>query len=359
MNYPARRARVVRHMRVQNAHALLVSNPTNVLYLTGFRSSNAYVVLTATDTAVFTDFRYEDMLRAHAATQQLTPVIMQAGLAKALGAYCRQHGIRTLTYEAEHLTAAMLHTLQRTCRRIAWKPAKNWIGPVRDCKEPAELAAMRLAITIAQQAFLAIKPQQWVGLTELAAAELLEEKIRAIGRARGVHAERSFEFIVAGGPHAAAPHHHSSESVIARNTMLKIDWGARVNDYCSDMTRTLFLGTPPQEFRDIYHIVLRAQRAAIAAVRPKVHLCDVDGAARAFIADAGYGDKFGHNTGHGIGMQVHEGSGPQKRSSAIAKPGMVITIEPGIYLPGWGGVRIEDMVLVTETGHRVLTSLPK
>ncbi len=359
MNYSTRRANVVRRMRAQKVRALLVSNPTNVYYLTGFRSSNAYLVLTDTGAALLTDFRYEAMLRAHVATQRLSPIIMNAGLAKALGDYCPQHRIRSLAYEADHLTAAMLHTVQRKCRRIAWKPAKNWIGPVRDCKEPAELVEMRRAITIAQQAFLAIKPCQWIGLTELAAAELLEGKIRAIGRANGLHAEHSFDSIVACGAHAAEPHHHCDETVITGNTMLKIDWGARVNDYCSDLTRTLFLGTPSQEFRDIYAIVLRAQRAAIAAVRPGVPLCDVDAAARAIITKAGFGDKFGHNTGHGIGLQVHEGSGPQKRSTAIAKPGMVFTIEPGIYLPEWGGVRIEDMVLVTSTGHRVLTSVPK
>ncbi|MCX7004237.1 MAG: Xaa-Pro peptidase family protein [bacterium] len=359
MNYAERRANVVRQMRAQKVHALLVSNPTNVYYLTGFKSSNASLVMTGSDAALLTDFRYEAMLRAHVATQRLTPIIMEDGLAKALGAYCQQHRIRTLAYEADYLTVSLLQTLQRKAGRLAWTPAKNWIGPVRDCKEPAELAEMRRAITIAQQAFLAIKPGQWIGLTELAAAELLEGKMREIGRASGLHAERSFDSIVACGAHAAEPHHHCDETVIPRATMLKIDWGVRVNDYCSDLTRTLFLGTPTQEFRDIYAIVLRAQRAAIAAVRPGVPLCEVDAAARAVITKAGFGDKFGHNTGHGIGLQVHEGSGPQKRSTAMAKPGMVITIEPGIYLPEWGGVRIEDMVLVTDTGRRVLTSVPK
>ncbi len=359
MNYSDRRANVVRQMRAQNVRALLVSQPTNVSYLTGFKSSHAYLLLTNTGAAVLTDSRYEAMLRAHVATQRLTPVIMQAGLAKAIADYCRQQRIRSLAFEADHLTVSVLQTLQRKAGRLAWTPAKNWIGPVRDCKEPAELAAMRRAISVAQQAFLAIKPGQWIGLTEMAAAELLEGKIRAIGRASGLHAERSFDSIVACGAHAAEPHHHCAETVITRNTMLKIDWGARVNEYCSDLTRTLFLGPPPQEFRDIYAIVLRAQRAAIAAVRPGVPLCEVDGAARTIITKAGFGDKFGHNTGHGIGLQVHEGSGPQKRSTAVAKPGMVITIEPGIYLPEWGGVRIEDMVLVTDSGHRVLTSVPK
>ena len=358
MHFDKRRARVLELMRPTGDQALFVSDPINVLYLTGFESTNAYVVLTRRETAVFTDGRYEAALRPYAARQKLVSVILRGALGEALAAYCHDAGIRTLAFEADHLTVAGYERLRRRCRRLRWQPADNWIGAVRDCKEPGELAQMRLAIAVAQDAFRSLRPARLAGMSERAIAALLEERIRTIARARGLYAEPSFNFIVACGPNAAVPHHHSGETIVRPPTILKIDWGARINHYCSDLTRTLFLGRPTARFREIYNVVKRAHLAAIAAVRPGVPLCDVDHAARRVITDAGFGDAFSHNTGHGVGMQIHEGDGPQMKSTVTARLGMVITIEPGIYLPGWGGIRLENMVLVTARGRRVLTTLP-
>ncbi len=359
MTCDARRTAVRNTLARNRAQALLVSDPVNVRYLTGFESSNAFLLIATEGAALFTDFRYRDAAEELARRQGLETVIITKGLARAVAGWCRAHGIRRAAFEDHHLTVASFRLLRTKARGIAWLPAAVPVASIRAVKDAAELRAIRRAVTVAEDAFRSIPPRAWVGLTELEAAEMLEERMRAAARRHGWHADRAFSSIVAAGANASMPHHTPSAARIRAGTLLKIDWGARVDGYCSDITRTLYLGRPDRRFKSIYATVLEAQRAAIKAVKPGVRLKDVDAAARTVIARAGHGECFGHGTGHGIGMQVHEGIAVNARSGDEAKPGMVFTIEPGIYVPGWGGIRVEDMVVVTRTGVRVLTRLAK
>ena len=359
MTFSARRTAVGRTLARSRAQAFLVSDPVNVLYLTGFESSNAFLLITADGTALFTDFRYKDAVKELARRQGLDAVIITDGLARAVSAWCRMHSVRRVAFEDQHLTVAFFSRLRKKARTIAWLPAAVSVASIRAVKDAAELRAMRKAVIVAEEAFRSTPPRTWIGLTEIEAAELLEGRMHVAARRHGWHAERSFDTIVAAGANASAPHHKPAETRIRTGMLLKVDWGAKVDGYCSDITRTLFLGRPDREFRSVYATVLEAQRAAIRAVKPGVKLKDVDAAARAIITSAGHGEHFGHGTGHGIGMQVHEGVAANAKSKDVAKSGMVFTVEPGIYIPGWGGIRVEDMVMVTRTGVRVLTCLPK
>ena len=359
MNFRHRRSRVVRAMQAARIPAMLVSNPVNVEYLTGFQSSNGYLVLAPGASTLITDFRYETAAYAIAAAQHLEVIISNDGIGRAVAACCRRNRIRTLAYEADHLTVAAFKAFERAAPLTRWLPAQPWIMAARLVKDDDELACMRTAIAVAEKGFATIRDHEWIGLSEREAAELLEERVKTAARKCGVHAQPSFPYIVAAGPNAALPHHHPGDTVIHEDQMLTIDWGARVDSYCSDMTRTLFLGTPDAQFKKIYGIVLKAQLAAIRAVKRGATFKRIDAAARDIITAAGYGKNFGHATGHRIGMQVHEGMKLAKGNVERARIGMVTTIEPGIYIPGWGGVRIEDMVAVTARGHTVLTSLPK
>jgi len=359
MNFRHRRSRVLRAMQAARVPAMLVSNPVNVAYLTGFHSSNGFLLLAPGGCALITDFRYETAARALAAQQNMQTFIAKDGIGKAVAAWCRQCRITKLAFEHDHLTVARFLEFQKAAPRLTWLHAPPWIMAERLVKDDDELACMRTAIAVAEKGFATIRDHEWIGLTEREAAELLEDRIKAAARKLGVHAQPSFPFIVAAGANAAIPHHHPGDTVIHEDQMLTIDWGARVDNYCSDMTRTLFLGTPDAHFKKIYSIVLKAQLAAIRAVKPGVTFKQIDAAARDIITAAGYGKNFGHATGHRIGMDVHEGMKLAKGNVERARTGMVTTIEPGIYIPGWGGVRIEDMVVVTPRGREVLTSLPK
>jgi len=359
MDYVRRQRQVRRKLKVSRAQAIFVSAPQNVAYLTGFDSTNGFVLLTADATVVFTDFRYEHSLRALAERQGLTPVIVRAALARELRQCCKRLGIRRLAFEADHLTVTQFKRLRGTGRTLQWLPADTWLQDARNRKDGDELELMQQAVRVAEQAFAGTAPDEWLGLREDAAADLLEQRMKAAARGHGWHAEAAFPIIVAAGTNAAVPHHHPGSTTIEREMMVTFDWGARVAGYCSDMTRTLYLGTPDRQFRRVYRTVLRAQKAAIAAYRTGVALKTVDAAARTIIAKADHARHFGHGTGHGIGREVHEGFSASPKGRGRVKHGMVCTVEPGIYIPGWGGVRIEDMVVATPRGTRVMTSLPK
>jgi Xaa-Pro aminopeptidase len=233
-------------------------------------------------------------------------------------------------------------------------PVSEIIIKLRHIKDDREIAITEKAITIAQDAFLAVKKAIRAGQSENEIAGLLGYEMR-----KGGALNSSFDSIVGAGPNGSLPHYRPGDVKLQPNSPLLVDWGARYRGYCSDLTRVLFLGKVPGRIREIYRIVLEAQLAAIAAIRPGAHGKLVDKAARDIITKAGYGKQFGHGTGHGLGRDIHENISLSRLSTTTLEPGMIITVEPGIYLPGLGGVRIEDDVLVTANGHRVLSSLPK
>jgi Xaa-Pro aminopeptidase len=234
-------------------------------------------------------------------------------------------------------------------------PIAGLVEELREIKDAHELASLRKAVRQAQRGFAVMRASLKGDMTELEFAHDLEHAMRGFGaRAAG------FDPIVAVGPRAALPHANPTSARISEADLLLIDWGAMSQDgYRSDLTRVLVTGRISSKLRKIYEVVLKAQLRGIAAIRPGVTGKQVDAAARSVIEKAGYGKQFGHGLGHGIGLDIHEGTRLSPVSKDVLKPGMVITVEPGIYIPGWGGVRIEDDILVTRDGHEVLTSVPK
>lgn len=262
--------------------------------------------------------------------------------------------VKSVAIEADALTLQMATMLEDALPNVNLEPTAGLISKLRAIKDAGEIEAIRHAIAIAQQTFDIIRASLRPEQTEQEIANAIDHNIRLLGGSGC-----SFTPIVGVGPQAALPHANPGKSRVADNPLLLIDWGARANLYISDLTRVLFTGKPTTKHRRIYETVLKAQTKAIAAIKPGALMKDVDQAARGVIADAKHAKHFGHGLGHGIGLQVHE----QPRLSPISdeplQVGMVVTVEPGIYLPGWGGVRIEDDVLVTKDGHEVLSSTPK
>jgi len=359
MNYQSRRKDVLRRMKSSGAKAFFISNPINIFYLTGFKSSNVFVLLTEKETFLFTDFRYKDAARALCEKEKINFVLLNKKLSLLLKKIVKNLAIKKIFFEAYDLKVSVFNLLKKSTPKIKWLAAKAWIADVRKNKDAEEIAAIKKAIIIAENAFLSIKKNDWIGLSEIEASDLLAEKIKLAGKKFNTRAVPSFDFVVAYGKNAAVPHHEPNNTIIKRNGMLTVDWGAKVENYCSDMTRTFFLGKQSQMFKKIYDIVLSANKAAIKAARAGMKLKNIDAAAREIINKAGYGKFFGHGTGHGVGLEVHDGPGPCSNCEIRASKGMVITIEPGIYIPDWGGIRIEDMVLITARGNETLTSLPK
>ena len=359
MNYLKRKKEFLKVVEKLKVKAVFISNPINVEYLTGFKSSNGFVLLTHDATTIFTDFRYKQCVEEIAVTEKVNAVIIKNGLISALRKYLYKYRVKKIAFEDNHLTVSNFKNIEKSIRKVKWIPIKSKLLYIRDKKSDKELKLMAIAIDVAEKGFASIKPKEWIGLKEFEAAELLETRMKLAAKKFGLKTEPSFEIIVAAGANAAVPHHASGNSIIKENQMLLIDWGAKIESYCSDMTRTFFLGEPDKKFKKIYNIVLKANKTAIKAVKSGVSLAKIDAAARNIIKDAGFEKEFGHGTGHGVGLEIHEGSGPSGSSNNRAKSGSVITIEPGIYLPEWGGIRIEDMVLVTPKGAKVLTSLPK
>jgi Xaa-Pro aminopeptidase len=250
---------------------------------------------------------------------------------------------------------ADFQSLGAAMKSITLVPTTERVELLRQTKDEHEIAAIREAIAFAESAFQMLRPELRVGATEKEIADLLETNVRRCGATAS-----SFPPIVAVGSRAALPHARPTEtSRIGDDDFVLLDWGATGRPYKSDLTRVVVTGKVTREFESIYRTVLLAQERAIAAIRPGVRAHNVDAEARSVIEQAGFGRFFDHGVGHGLGMDIHESPRLRKQSETILEPGMVVTVEPGIYLPDWGGIRIEDDVLVTSDGYEVLTHLPK
>lgn len=328
--------------------ALWVSGPANVRAVSGFTSGqDGKVLVTAADATLYTDARYTVQAREESRVGQhiARPPETYQDAAE------RVKGLR-VGFEAEHLTVAGLDDL-----RAHWDgelvPTRGLVEGVRLVKSPGEVQAIRTAQDLADRVFAQVRPMIRAGVRELDVALELELGLRRAG------AEVGFDVIVASGPRGAMPHGVASQRVIEDGELVTVDFGARVNGYHSDMTRTVAVGTPPEELRRVYNAVLEAEEAAVAAVRPGARGGDLDALARGLLEGHGLGEYFAHSLGHGVGLNIHEGPSLRKGSEDVLEPGMVVTLEPGAYLPGAGGVRIEDLVLVTDTGYEVLSRTPK
>ena len=336
--------------------ALLLTDLLNVGYLSGFTGSTAYALLTPTEAVLITDSRYTIQATRecpHFALQE-TPQ-GSGGYPEALKiALEARPGMKRVGFEAGHVTVSQRESFGKSGPNVQWVGMENVIETLRAVKDAGEIAVIRRAIDVAEAAFLSVKPLLRPGTRERDFAIEIEFAMRR-GGAEGV----SFDTIVASGPMGARPHHRAGDRRLEAGDLVTIDWGAVVDGYASDITRTVAVGHVSDEQRRIYGIVLEAQQRAIAAIRPGRTGKAIDAIARDFITSHGYGEAFGHSLGHSLGRDVHDGPGFSVRSEALVlAPGMVMTVEPGIYLEDWGGIRIEEDVLVTETGCEVLTHIP-
>ena len=338
--------------------AMLVSALPNVRYLTGFSGSNALAVVTASDCLLLTDFRYATQVK-HEIVAEVRTVIESASLWTRLWTELKAMAdTKVVAFESAHVThqdAARFLDAASEGSRWLWRPALNLVEVLRESKDADEIARIREAVRIAELALQRLLPHVHAGMTELAVAGRLEHELRAAG-SEGF----PFETIIASGVRSALPHARASSQLLARGDLLLCDFGAVFAGYCSDITRTFVVGAPPTaRQREIHALVREANGSASALVRAGMRGRDADALARDYIHRRGHGGAFGHSLGHGIGLEVHEAPRLAKTAESPLPAGSVVTIEPGIYLEGWGGVRIEDDVLLEAAGPTLLTSFTR
>lgn len=336
--------------------AILVTALPNVRYLTGFSGSSALVVVTAREAFLITDFRYATQAPEEVGGAA-TVLIEPHSLWTRLWALLPSLDVRTIAFESAHLTHADVQRLTDSAKgggRFEWRPAVNLVEELREQKDQGEIEAIQAAVAAAESALARTVEQVRVGQTELEIAGILESELRSAGSE-----SHPFEAIVASGPRSALPHARASARVVGAGEFLLIDFGAVVQGYCSDITRTFAVASVSPEMQEIHDIVREANATASGAVRAGMRGRDADALARGYIERRGWGAEFGHSLGHGIGLEVHEAPRLAKTVETPLPSGAVVTIEPGIYRPGWGGVRIEDDVLLTRDGPRILTAFPR
>jgi Xaa-Pro aminopeptidase len=349
----ARAERLVGALPEAGVDLMLVSHGINVRYLTGYTGSNGLALVGPHALVFITDFRYVEQAATEVdpsferrrAPQDLLDAIPQA----------LPDGPLRLGFEDGHLSVrehAQLRALLP--KRIELVAAGSPVERLRSVKEPDEVQRIRAAAQLADAAFEALIGGGLVGRTERELAIALEQEMRVRGARRA-----SFDSIVAAGPHGALPHAQPHDVAVQRGQLVVIDWGGELDGYCSDCTRTVATGDPGAEAEQVYELVLQAQLAGVDAVQAGRSGKAVDTIARAVIDAGGRGEQFGHGLGHGVGLEVHEGPRLSQRSEDDLEPGNVVTVEPGVYLPGRFGVRIEDLVVVTDEGCEILTSVPK
>jgi Xaa-Pro aminopeptidase len=331
--------------------ALLVTKPVNVRYLTGFTGSYGALLLLHDRTLFFTDGRYRHQAAAEVPGAEV--VLAPGDLIGAVGGVVRAAG-NGLGFEPGGITWGEGQRLRSGLPGQAVVPAPPLVEELREVKDERELAAMREAARLGGEALEGLLAALREGMTERQVAIDLELAMRRLG-ADGL----AFETIVAFGEQAAEPHHHPGDRPLRAGDLVKIDFGARVDGYCADMTRTIVLGKATQRQRDLYELVRGAQAAGLERLEAGVPASEVDRACRQPIAEAGLGDSFPHPTGHGIGLEIHEAPRLRTGSRDRVAAGTPVTVEPGVYLPGFGGVRIEDLVVARPGGHELLTTVPK
>ncbi|MGQ0466757.1 MAG: M24 family metallopeptidase [Sporichthyaceae bacterium] len=346
--HAARRDLVRAYCASADLEAVLITDPINVRYLTGFTGSNAALLLTGRRSVLATDGRYEVQAGRQCSDVE---VLLNRACAAALAEQAEKNGIRRFGFESHHVTVDLSDLVAEQCPGAELVSVRRVVEGLRMSKDAEEIDALRRAAEIADAALGEVLEGLVLGRTERHVARELERRMLD----KGAEAA-AFETIVATGDNSAVPHHRPTDRRIAQGDLLKIDFGARVDGYHSDMTRTFVVAANPQDWQlEIYDLVFAAQRAGREALRPGADVREVDAAARTVIADAGYGDQFGHGLGHGVGLRIHEAPllGPTGTGSLVDRG--AVTVEPGVYLPGLGGVRIEDTLVVGHDGPELLT----
>ena len=362
----ARLTRLRRRLATLSLDALVVTCAANIRYLSNHTGSSGVLVVTPEDARLLVDFRYREAVQMLQQSPSACPGLavqdVSGSYDNALLDGLRDLRVSTVGFEAAHVSVARHEWWRRAAdtRRldVTFRPTEEAIEQARAMKDPFEIATLREAAerltAVAASAFEATR----VGRSERAVAGALESAIRRAGYER-----LAFDTIVASGPNAALPHHQPGDRILTEGDLVVLDFGGVLDGYCCDLTRTVSLGPPSSEARRLYTAVYDAQQTAIAAIGPGVESSAVDAAARDVLEARGLGEVFGHGTGHGLGLDVHEAPRISRDRADVASvplvPGMVLTVEPGAYVPGFGGVRIEDDVVVTETGCEVLTTVSR
>ncbi|MBM3315227.1 aminopeptidase P family protein [candidate division WOR-3 bacterium] len=345
----SRVARLQRVLESEKLDGLVVSGAANLRYLCGYTGSNGMMVVTRTRATFFTDFRYQEQIRTE--VRGCAKRVLERDLYASFPVEAAKR-LRRLGVEQDHLSVARLRLIRKQVRGPRLVAVRDIVRELRRTKEPAEVRLIERAQQVTDRVFAAVLGMVEPGVSEKDIALEIECRFRQAG-------EVAFPSIVASGPNSAKPHAGYSTRRLRRGDALTLDIGCRLSGYCSDMTRTVFVGRPCDDLRQMYEAVLEAQRRSLAAVRPGATARAVDAACRDYLTGLGFGHYFRHSTGHGVGIEVHELPGLAGTSMHVLQPGDVVTVEPGVYVPGLGGIRIEDMVLVTKTGCRNLTKSPK
>ncbi len=349
-NFYTQRLNKLRELLKNKVEGFLVTNIVNVRYMTGFSGSSGSVFITKKANIFITDFRYKEQSSKEIAGSDI--IIEKRDIIHTIQRLLKQLNIKNLGIESS-VTFEFYKNLLKT--GIILKPLKGLIEKLRSTKDENEIESIKIAVKRAEAAFLEIKPYIKQGVKEKSIALRLEEKLKKKGCSK-----IPFDVIVASGRNSAMPHAKPSEKRLQAGDLVTIDWGGEADGYFSDMTRTFLIkGKDLGKKKEIIQIVLEANKKAISHISPDKYSRDIDYKAREVIKKAGYGEFFGHGTGHGLGLQIHESPRIAWNSQEKIRERMVFTIEPGIYIPDLGGVRIEDMVLVREKSAVVLTSLPK
>jgi len=347
-----RLATVRQAMIERGCDGFLVTEPDNRRYLSGFTGSAGVLLIDAKHAFLATDFRYYEQVKMQAPGYALVEVSGPPEV--ALGKLVGDLGLKKIAFESHAVTVQLFETWRAAISGVEWAPTTGIVEDVREVKDEGELAHIEQAVRIADEALAHVMGWLKPGITERQVAWELEATMRTHG------AEQvSFTTIVASGPNGAMAHAVTSERAIQAGDPIVIDMGAKYEGYCSDVTRSFCLGHASDEYRHIWDVVLQAQQAVESAIVPGMPGAEADAVARRIIYGAGYEGKFGHGLGHGVGLAIHEKPRAASSSQDTLRLGTIVTVEPGVYIPGWGGIRIEDMVVVTGEGCRVLTGAPK
>ena len=355
IDYPAqRRERLARLLSEEGLDAFLITNPINVTYLTGFSGDSSNLILGRERAVLVSDPRYTQQIAEECGglATHIRPTAQK--LNDAVATVLTKLSHRNVGFESAGLTVADFDAIRAATTTVNWKGGTDRVERLRMVKDDWEIGQIREAIDIAERAFTAFRAMLRPDDVERELGHRMEGLVRHCGGQ-----STCFPTIVGVGERAALPHAPVTKRRVAGSELVLVDWGVNGPlSYKSDLTRVLTARNISSKLQEVYAVVLRAQRQAIRAIRPGEKAQTIDTEARAAIAEAGFGDFFGHGLGHGIGLQVHEGPAIRPNSDAVLEPGMVFTIEPGIYLPEWGGIRLEDDVLVTPDGYEVLTKVP-
>jgi len=347
----ARLTAAIKVMEEQGADALLVIGLVNIRYLSGFTGSEAALFLTVEDRILVCDSRYTLQASGEAAC---CTVVEFARKLDGISTLARERACRRIAFDSEKTSVASLKALSDAMPDVEFIPIADQLDQLRAIKSPEEVRAIEFSAEVASSAFKKLLSTIRPGTSERALALELEMMMRLGGAD-----EKAFDFIVASGERGALPHGRPTEKLLKSGEFVTFDFGACCNGYNSDETATVAIGEPDKRLLEVYRVVKEAHDLALAAVKPGIECSVLDNIARSHIKSCGYGDYFGHGLGHGVGLEIHEMPTLSGRSLQSVEEGMIITVEPGVYIPGLGGVRIEDMVLVTAAGCRILSSVDK